>query len=316
MRQLINNLKILCFIIFSLAYSVESAAMSQKQAIEFLKEYSESNRKRIIAIDQQLRDVLMSTYTSDLSPKKASKTNASYSREIEVLTLKRKEHLLREDLIDRMIFVIDRKYRGGDWREFLSKHILEMASIESTSMNADVGFVKFCGYLSAAVKRVPEKSENVFAFLEGYIQFSTILDPRPPSEFIRHRSYTNGTTALYTKGVSAETVGDIVEDRLQKRAYLNSLQRKAFEQRAPILRPVDILVEARNRVEPELLRAQDKAPLASERTVRTEASASVSEQTLNPESNLQLKIKMQDIHKSPKEPAPEPPTVPKSRAYN
>jgi hypothetical protein len=246
LNNISNLLKTLVFTVFIalLTGAVEKQGrMSKKEAISFLKSYAESNRKKLRDIDQQIRSRLMKTYNSELGPSDKDIADTLSSRELEVLTLKRKEHQLRENFLDRMIFSIDRKYTKGPWQGFLAQQVIEMASIEATSMGADVGFVRFCGYLSAALKRIPERSENLLAFMEGYIEFSTMMNPRPPSEYLRHRSYTNGRTAEFRQGVPKEVVGDIVEDRLARLAYLKSLERKPFEQRAPILKPLDLTLE-------------------------------------------------------------------------
>ncbi|MEO0335568.1 MAG: hypothetical protein AAF202_04210 [Pseudomonadota bacterium] len=241
-----NLLKTLAFAVFIalLTGAVQKQErMSKKEAISFLKSFAKSNRGKLRDIDQRIRASLMKTYNSELAPNDKDIAKSLSNREIEVLTLKRKEHQLRENFLDRLIFTIDRKYKRGPWQGFLAQQIIEMASIEATSMGSDVGFVKFCGYMSAALKRIPERSENLFAFMEGYIEFSTIMNPRPPSEYLKHRSYTNGRTAEFSKGVPKEEVGDIVEDRLARLAYLKSLERKPFEERAPILKPIDLTLE-------------------------------------------------------------------------
>ncbi|NQZ01077.1 MAG: hypothetical protein HRT45_10475 [Bdellovibrionales bacterium] len=241
--NILKTLGFALFLLFLTGAGEKQDRLSKKEAIAFLKSFSESNQSKLKEIDQQIRASLMKTYNSDLAPDQKSLAKTLNNRELEVLTLKRKEHQLRENFIDRLIFSIDRKYSNGPWQGFLAQQVIEMASIEATSMGADVGFVKFCGYLSAALKRIPERSENLFAFIEGYIEFSTLLNPRAPSEYLRQRSYTNGRTAEFSQGVPKEVVGDIVEDRLARLAYLKSLERKSFEQRAPILKPLDVQLQ-------------------------------------------------------------------------
>lgn len=268
--------------------SVKAESVSQKpEALAYIHGFLQQNQKVLEELDQQIRKILVKSHKTNLSPKENSAQSLQdHTSQLETLTLKRREFHLRQNFFDRLKFRIDRKYKSGNFREFLSKVFLDMAYTEALEGHGDLGFTKFCNYLSVAIQQIPEKHEKALAFIEGYMKFSSILNPQPPQAYLAHRSYSNGVEVYNAQEVSREDVGEIVETRLKKLKALDSLNRLSFEKRKPILKPVQATLD--------LKQTPPTQQQPTEAQVDDSATQPVPTTT---DPSLQLRLKMDNIHK-------------------
>jgi hypothetical protein len=158
---------------------------------------------------------------------------------MEILIGQRRERLLRQEFLDRLVFQIDSKFQGGEIREFLHQTFLEMSLTEASSGASDTSLWRFLTYLSLAIKTLPERGENLISFVEGYMEFSTISKPVRPDQFVSLRHYTNGTSSHPAEqAVDKTEVGDAVESRLEQYERQTVLDQavKRFEERKPLLK--------------------------------------------------------------------------------
>lgn len=279
-------------LLFLLAFAISSAAhgtsgdasLSRSEAVTYLVELAQQNQSTLKAIDLEIRDVLMKSHNTNLTPKKGKGQLQIHTVHLEKLSLRRREYFLRQNFIDRLKFKIDKDYKGQEMKAFLSKTVLELAHEEALDSQGDFGLTRFCNYLSLAIKQIPERNENLLGFVEGYMKFSSILNPVSPADYIHHRSYTNGRDTYNAKPVDREDVGELVEERLQQLKARDLLKRQAFEQRRPILKPVAASSKHIPTIEP----------------TETEASPSV-DVSGQEEDSFQLRIRLNDVHK-PEEP--------------
>ncbi|MCB0407886.1 MAG: hypothetical protein KDD34_06755 [Bdellovibrionales bacterium] len=297
--------KILILFTFLSSPVIGRASSSLKSdALEALEDLSLQNRNRMTEIDREIKDVLMQSHNSNLTPRLETTHLTNLNQRLEKLTLERKEHYLRQNFLDRLKFQIDRKYANEDFKSFLSQTVLQMAQTEATSYNGDIGFTKFCNYLSLAIKEIPEPSENILAFIEGYMKFSSIINPTSPTEYLSYRNYTNGFDSYSAHPVSREEVGDVVEKRLVELQNSSQLQRTTFEKRQPIMKPLEATIapkssqggyEIKDPVETQIKNNQTIENLKSH---MEPTEAELSEKTPTPKDPLQLRIKMDQIHKA------------------
>lgn len=291
--------KILILLAFCLSLSAPGSPrhISDQKAdsIHYLVELAEQNQKVLKAIDLEIRDVLMKSHNTNLTPKQGKDQLQTHSVQLEKLSLKRREYFLRQNFIDRLKFKIDKDYQGGEMKDFLSKTILELAHEEALDAQGDFGLTRFCNFLSLAIKQIPERNENLLGFVEGYMKFSSILNPVSPTEYIHHRSYTNGRDSYNAKPVAKEDVGEVVEERLEQLKARNLLNRKSFEQRRPILKPVAAT-------------ASD-APAVKEPSTEAQLLPDV-DVSGDGEDSLKLRIRLKDVHNpEEKSETPEPETA-------
>ncbi len=125
------------------------------------------------------------------------------------------EYGLRNEFLKRLIFRFD-KYLNGSEREFIIKQIDDIATIEASDPHGVLALRKFAFNLSTALQTQAEKSENTGTFIEGYMKFSTISNPKDPAQYIRVRSYSNGDEWYTAKAVRPDMVGEIVEKKLRQ----------------------------------------------------------------------------------------------------
>lgn len=241
MRKLVSGLILVPLILASLFCRAES----RQEALIEVRALIDSNHRRIEDIDKSIKKGLMSVRglklneEQNLSPRKFS----ALEKELESLSLQRREHLMRQDFLDRLSFQVDRHFQGGDLKAFLEIKILEMAQSEISSSRPDTNMWKFLSYLSLALKDLPERHEAPFAFIEGYMRFSTLLNPTRPNDYMAKRSYTNGVKFETAEPMEADRVGEVVEAKLKELQALNQNDSLPFEQRKPHLKPISQMFE-------------------------------------------------------------------------
>jgi hypothetical protein len=171
--------------------------------LKHLTDMRQENVKRLKEIDQ--------TLSAKIENSSASVVEA----EVNGLKEARREHSLRQQFLDRLIFQVDTKFIGGDLRDFLEKALIDMAKVEAVSSTTDSNLWKFFKYASDAVRRLPEQKENIVGFLEGYMNRS-VSNPMRPEDYISTRNYTNGTQSESGSPMNREDVGDIADRRIHE----------------------------------------------------------------------------------------------------
>lgn len=212
----------------ALMFSTVVSAEEKSDSLQHLQELRKQNVKRLQEIDETLRRAMDES------------GGANLEKTVEQLKLVKNEHVLREDLLNRLIFQIDTKFAGGDLRAFLEPALLEMAKVDATNSTNDSGLWKFMKFCSEAIRKLPERKENVLAFVEGYMNRS-VSHPITPDEYLAQRNYSNGATSDSGLPMTRDQAGEIADRRLQeaKAAPINAsqaivpLQTEAAETRAP-----------------------------------------------------------------------------------
>jgi hypothetical protein len=187
-------------------WAKENRNLEQKtEALHYLQEMRNLNVKRLKDIDETLRARIEDSSAAAL--------------EFEVSRLKtaKREHTLRQEFLDRLIFQVDTKFAGGDLRLFLERALTEMAKIDATSSLAqtDAGLWKFLKFASDAVRRLPEKRENILVFLEGYMNRS-VANPIRPEDYLSTRNYSNGLQSESGKPLERDEVGAVADSRIRE----------------------------------------------------------------------------------------------------
>lgn len=207
MRMSTRTLTLCILSFFALASARGAPNSSTSDLLRSLRAISKQNRKDMDRLEADLRKAVeTSLATSD-------------SQTVDHIQVQigdeRKEKIMRQEFIDRLIFRVDTHYRDGmDSKSFFLSQLSEIAMSEATDPNGDNTVWKFVTYLTVAMKEQMEKSENPVAFIEGYMTYSSIVNPTRPEEYVRLRSYTNGIESVAARGTPREMVGEVVEARM------------------------------------------------------------------------------------------------------
>jgi hypothetical protein len=202
MRFLVNYSLLLSLSLSCLAAWGKNDVKSD--TLDYLKELRNQNVKRLREIDQTLSNRIEETQ------------GPTFEAEVSTLQSAKKEHMLRQEFLDRLIFQVDTKFRDGDLRAFMERSLVEMAKVDVSSQTQS-GLWKFLKYAADAVRRLPEQKENIVAFLEGYMNRS-VADPIRPEDYLSTRNYTNGAKSESGKPLNREDVGAVAERRIQDMA--------------------------------------------------------------------------------------------------
>jgi hypothetical protein len=175
-------------------------AQAYSASVESLKQTQERSRQNLTTIDHELE--LAYSSTTKLGPQDVGsgtsieQTLNQAKEKIDQLLDQKREESLRIELIDKVIFKIAEK-NNKSIRENLPKALDEIAlnemAIGARSTNTDKAIVFFIMNLATALRTLPEPIENPLGFMDNYIQYSSILNPKPVSEFRMSQGYLNST---------------------------------------------------------------------------------------------------------------------------
>lgn len=171
--------------------------------IRYLQDLRSQNVKRLREIDQTLEQKIEISKPTDLE------------QDVRALRVQKREHMLRQEFLDRLIFQVDTKFVGGDLRKFFEVTLTEMAKIDAITSAVDTGLWKFMKFAADAVRRLPEQKENIVSFIEGYMNRS-ISNPIRPEDYLNSRNYTNGAASEAGSPLSREEVGAVADRRIRE----------------------------------------------------------------------------------------------------
>jgi hypothetical protein len=176
--------------------------------VKYLREILKQNNTALEAVDKEFK-----TLVTEPTDKQMENIEVREQK----LSSQRHELMLRQEFLDRLIHRVEGHYKeGGDLRKVLIDQLSDMAVVEASDPQGDSSLWKFMTYLSIAVRDQAERSENLVAFIEGYMKFSSISKPIRPEDYVAVRSYTNGKDFYSAKSIAKEAVGEIVEKRLKE----------------------------------------------------------------------------------------------------
>ena len=213
-----QRIKSLRFLIFSISLLCSSWAqafdLSSPEALNYVQKLIDINNKKITDIAAELNNSLKSQSELELSRLDADRER--FSDHINSLIRLRKEFLLRQDFYDRLKLQIEKYYRGKSLEVLLVNRLEFMLKVELKSQDTHQGLWQFMHYLRTALLKIPERNENPLAFVEGYIDFSSISRPKTPNEFLKSRDYINTYSTQKANDVKRTDVGQKLEDSLNQ----------------------------------------------------------------------------------------------------
>ncbi len=121
----------------------------------------------------------------------------------------------RYDFLSQLIFQVDSKWGSEPLQEFLEHQLLEMAITDANAANS-TKLWRFYSYLSIAIREIPEKREDLISFIDGYLEFSSIREPKSPALYINSRNYTNGAINQSARTVDRDQLGAVVEKKMKE----------------------------------------------------------------------------------------------------
>lgn len=198
----------------SLAGSAFAAAPppSRPEAIAFLTGLKSQNTARLQDTDKAM--------AAKLDDTKDTRLLDNVHAEIEKLRADKKELLLRQEFLDRLILQFDTKYDGQNPKEFLEGALKKMAQVEIESTSPTTIW-PFLDNLRRLISRLPDQQDRVLALVEGYMKQTSISHPLHPDEFMKNIAYSNGSQTEGAKPMDRAVVGEYTDRKLKELAALN-----------------------------------------------------------------------------------------------
>lgn len=189
----------------------QAAAPSKKDVLAKLKTLQDKQIAESTELENAIRKQLNETIKLEIGDDDlgvAGRRTNLVTKKIDELNKRRTELNARREIVDRLIFQIDTKWDGrSPLKNFLTTTFIEMASTD-LSDGRDNRLWKEFTYLSMVMREVPEKGDDVVSIFEGYLNFSSVLDPKTPAEFIASRNYTNGLESAQARTPERSSLGD------------------------------------------------------------------------------------------------------------
>lgn len=214
------------FLLSILTLALSSAARADQRAdlLKRLRVTQESYNLSLSEVNKLMIAQILSTQTVHITAKgeKQAQHNLDTSlSQIDELHLKHHEIKQRIYFIDRMIFQVDSKYTNGlNPKTFFAQQLLDMAYTELTSSGSthgdEIPVWKFMIHLSVAIREIHNPHEDVVAFIESFISYSSISSPKTPFSFLRDGNYINGSQVQTANPIPADRVGEAWEEQVKK----------------------------------------------------------------------------------------------------
>ena len=190
------------------------APLSKKDVIARLKTLQDKQIAGSTELDNAIRKQLNETFKFEIAGDDlavAGHRTTLVTKKIDELNKRRTELNARREIVDRVIFQVDTKWDGKSAiKDFLATTFIEMASMDLSDARDNRLWKEFT-FLSMVMREVPEKNEDVLALFEGYLNFSNVLEPKTPAEFMASRNYTNGLESAQARASERSSLGDGVE---------------------------------------------------------------------------------------------------------
>jgi Skp family chaperone for outer membrane proteins len=194
--------------------------VTKTQVLDTLKNLEKRELEKLEQIDKDIRKKLAESQDLRIQPEAMGLTEIKFDRfgaSLDKLQAERREHNLRREFFDQLVFQVDTKWDGTQQlKEFFGQRLLDMALADLSGNPGESGALwKFEGYLSVALREISELREDSVAFIDGYIQFSTLSNPKSPYLYLSERNYTDGSTSIAAHPVSADKAADGLDKKLR-----------------------------------------------------------------------------------------------------
>ena len=198
-------------LVLTLATSMSCFAVakppSPSEAMSFLQSLKSQNTARIQDTEKAISKKLDET--------KDTRVLETLHADVEKLRAEKKELMLRQDFLDRLIFQFDTKYDGSHTREFIEGALKSMTQVEIANANTTTNMWPFLDNLRRLISRIPDQQDRVLNLVEAYMKQTSIASPMNPDEFMKNVAYSNGSQTEGAKPMDRTAVGFYTDKQLK-----------------------------------------------------------------------------------------------------
>jgi hypothetical protein len=196
------------------------SALTKPEVITKLKTLQEKQTQALDANDKSMKKLLQESQGIRIDGNDqilSERQLQSLNKRLTALVAEKDELQMRYDFIGQLIFQVDSKWSSQPLATFLEQQLLDMAvtDLNSASAPGKPALWRFYTYLSIAIREIPEKREDLVAFLDGYLEYSSIQQPKSPAQYLNTRQYTNGAVNQTARPVNRDTLEATVDKKLK-----------------------------------------------------------------------------------------------------
>ena len=256
-KQLGNFYKLLILLGFCF-YSNSGLAISKEAVMDYILVHQKENSARLRDLNEHIQAAIDQNYQISLKlqtpdSQEMEERLSLIQTKIHNLVEQQKEHLLREEFFNLMIFHLQ-NFGGGSLKGYLHSNIPRMTKLDAVSGAGRPSMITFLNNLGLAIRQLPERNEDILAFIIGYMKFSSIRKPIPPHRYVDMRNYINGKDSVRAEPATRENIGDLVE------AQLDQLEQQNNHQEVPQAKPTAINLRPSQKPAPTLIENPVQVP--------------------------------------------------------
>lgn len=199
--------------------AAKANTLTKPVVITRLKEIQRKQSQAIDSAAQSMRKLIAETQNIKIAADDAivaERQLHTTTKRLAALREQKEEATLRYEFLEQLIFQFDSKWTNQPLAIFLEHQLLDMATTDLTSAQVNRGEVwRFYTNLSVAIREIPEPREDLLAFLDGYMEFSSIKNPKSPLQYLSSRHYTNGAVNQMATSTNRDDISAGIEKRLK-----------------------------------------------------------------------------------------------------
>ena len=209
-------------LILSIAFAAPAAAAAgQQQVFSRLKDLQQENQTSLRSTEKHLRAELARSRhlidgTSDPGTELRGQELIDIEADLQTLSRRYSELRLREEVYERLLFKVEKNYRGGPLRRFLQTQLLDLASKELLGEKPDRRLWRFFVYQSIALGDPAVSRDQLIDFIGSYMKFSSVSHAKKPQAYFNRSHYSDGVTFEAGHPMPRDQVGDFFEKNFRK----------------------------------------------------------------------------------------------------
>lgn len=192
------------------------STIEQKEAVlDSLKEQLKINSEFLDAIEKKEKStwgILERAPLQIFDLSASSFQIKDLTRQLDEIGQSHREYQARKEVIDQLIVAVDSHWTDQSLQPWLVDHLFALAKAGLVDANPNPSW-RFYVYLALVLRQMADPRENPIARMATFMNFSSVLNPKNPADFLASRDYTNANESLSAKTIRKEDLGEYLEKR-------------------------------------------------------------------------------------------------------
>lgn len=185
----------------------------RSESLSFLRAWRKENTEKLNKASTDVANALKTVTDIKLKKEDGVDPMQKLNDRLTTLTENRNELRARDEFIDQLLFQTEQNLRvdsKSEVKSFLEETLLKLALQQTKSDgSSSLKDTRFFTNAVVALREVAEPNDPPLSFLKQYMEFSSVSNPKNPSQFAQERHYSNTSGAETSAPVSKEAAAEI-----------------------------------------------------------------------------------------------------------